>query len=87
MPSSKNYIRNYKQEYRKSQSSPAEIAKRSNRNKARRKLKKQGRVKLGDGLDVDHKDTNAMNNSLGNLRAISKRKNRSFKRNSNAGKR
>ena len=87
MPSSKNYIRDYKQEYQVSQSSPSEIKKRSSRNKARRKLQKSGRVRLGDGLDVDHKDTNANNNSSSNLRVQSKSKNRSFKRNKKAGKR
>ena len=86
MPSSKNYRRDYKQEYRQNQSSPSEIKRRSSRNKARRKLSKQGRVRLGDGLDVDHKDTNANNNSTKNLRVQSKSNNRSFKRNKKAGK-
>jgi hypothetical protein len=87
MPSSKNYKRDYKQEYRQNQSSPSERRKRSSRNKARRKLMKQGKVRLGDGLDVDHKNTNPLDNSSNNLRAEPKSKNRSFKRNSNAGKR
>jgi len=86
MPSSKNYIRNYKNEYKASQSSPSEIKRRSSRNKARRKLKKAGRVRLGDGMDVDHKSTNPLDNSNGNLRVKSKSSNRSFKRNKNAGK-
>ena len=86
MPSSKNYIRNYKQEYKQNQSSKAEIAKRSSRNKARSSLMKKGRVRLGDGMDVDHKNTNPLNNSASNLRVQSKATNRSFKRNKNAGK-
>ena len=87
MPSSPNYVRNYKQEYKTSQSSPSEIARRSSRNKARRKLRKQGRVRLGDNRDVDHKSTNPLDNSDSNLRVKSKSANRSFRRNKRAGKR
>ena len=47
---------------------------------------KQGRVRLGDGKDVDHRNTNANDNSPTNLRVQSKSKNRSYPRNSNAGK-
>lgn len=86
MPSSEGYIRDYKQEYSTSQSSLSEIKRRSSRNKARRKMKKQGRVRLGDGMDVDHKNTNPMNNGNGNLRVQKKGINRSFKRNKNGGK-
>ena len=78
--------RNYKQEYERYQGKPEQIARRSSRNKARRKLIKAGRVKLGDGQDVDHKNTNPMNNAPSNLRVKSKSNNRSFKRNKNAGK-
>lgn len=78
--------RNLKQEYERYQGKPEQIARRSSRNKARRKLTKAGRVKLGDGQDVDHKDTNPMNNTSSNLRVKSKSNNRSFKRNKNAGK-
>jgi hypothetical protein len=78
--------RNYKQEYERYQGKPEQIARRSSRNKARRKLIKAGRVKLGDGQDVDHKNTNPMNNASSNLRVKSKSNNRSFKRNKNAGK-
>lgn len=86
MPSSKNYVRDYKQEYKQNQSSKDEIAKRSSRNKARSYLMKKGKVRLGDGMDVDHKNTNPLNNSSSNLRVQSKSTNRSFKRNKNAGK-
>ena len=86
MPSSPNYVRDYKQEYAQNQSSASEIKKRSSRNKARRKLAKSGRVRLGDGMDVDHKNTNANDNSNGNLRVQKRSKNRSFKRNKNGGK-
>ena len=86
MPSSPGYKRNYKQEYKQNQSSPSEIKRRASRNKARRKLAKLGRVRKGDGKDVDHKNTNPMQNRLGNLAVKSKSDNRSFKRNKRAGK-
>jgi hypothetical protein len=78
--------RNYRQEYDRYQGSPEQIKRRSSRNKARRKLAKQGRVKLGDGQDVDHKNTNPNDNSPSNLTVKSKSNNRSFKRNKKAGK-
>lgn len=85
MPSSKNYVRDYKQEG-KYQATTEQKKKRASRNAARRKLMKQGRVKLGDGKDVDHKNTNARDNSPGNLRVQPKSQNRSFPRNKKAGK-
>ncbi len=45
---------------------------RNNRNKARRKLG----IKVGDPREVDHKDSNAMNNWAWNLRAINRTTNR-----------
>jgi len=86
MPSSPNYKRNYRQEYDNYHSKASQKAKRASRNRARYKLEKKGKVRLGDNLDVDHRDTNANNNSDKNLRVVSKSKNRSFKRNRNAGK-
>ena len=47
MPSSPNYVRDYKQEYRTD--SPLRKAKRRSRLKARRKLMKAGVAKKGDG--------------------------------------
>lgn len=78
--------RNYRKEYDRYQGKPEQIKRRSNRNKARRKLKKAGRVRLGDGVDVAHKDGNPNNNSSTNLKVQSKSKNRSFKRTSRARK-
>ena len=86
MPSSKNYKRNYREEYDRYQGKPSQVKRRSSRNKARRKMKKKGRVKLGDGMDVDHKNTNPRDNNSKNLRIVPKSKNRSFKRNKKAGK-
>jgi len=39
-----------------------------------------------NGKDVDHKDGNPKNNALSNLRAVTKRKNRSFARTKTARK-
>ena len=56
---------------RKYNSKPAQVKRRSNRNKARRKLK------CPAGKDVHHKDGNPMNNSRSNLTCSSVKKNRS----------
>lgn len=79
-------MRNYKSEYENYQGTPEQKKKRAARGRARYKLMKQGRVKLGDGLDVDHKDTNPLNNSSSNLRVQTKSNNRSYPRNKHAGK-
>ena len=86
IPSSKNYKRDYKKEYEDYQGTPAQKKKRASRGRARYSLMKKGRVRIGDGLDVDHVDTNANNNSPSNLRVQSKSANRSYPRNSRAGK-
>lgn len=57
-------------------SSPEQKKRRAQRNAARRKLEKQGRVRKGDGKDVDHKDHNTANNSNSNLRVTSRSVNR-----------
>lgn len=69
--------RNYRKEYDNYQGRSDQIEKRSSRNKARRLLKKMGRVKDGDGKDVDHKNGNPKDNSVKNLRVTSKSHNRS----------
>lgn len=74
--------RNYKKEYQNYQGTPEQIKKRSMRNKARRKLMKTGKVKKGDGKDVDHSKPIAKggSNALSNLRVRSESSNRSFPR-------
>ena len=72
--------RNYKLEYANYQGRPEQIVRRSSRNKARRSMGKLGKVKIGDGMDVDHKDRNPLNNDVKNLRIQKKEKNRSFSR-------
>lgn len=69
--------RNYKEEYEEYHGKPEQIANRSSRNKARRKMKKSGKLKKGQ--DVDHKDGNPKNNSAKNLRMQSVKKNRGRK--------
>lgn len=74
-----NQARDYKKEYRDYHGTDKQKKRRASRNKARRKLKKEGRVKDGDGKDVDHKDGNPLNNSPSNLRVTSRKRNRSRK--------
>ena len=84
MPSSPNYVRNYKQEA--STEKPLRVKKRAKRNQARRMALKAGLVKKGDGKDIDHKDGNAMNNKRSNLSVKSAKSNRSYPRTRSAGK-
>lgn len=83
MPSSPNYKRNYKQEY-KYQGTDKQKKNRAKRNAARAKLKKSG-VNI-EGKDVAHRNNNVNDNSRKNLTAQSKSKNRSFPRNKKAGR-
>ena len=85
MPSSPGYKRNYKQEA-KYHATPEQKKKRASRNAARAKLMKAGKVKKGDGKDVDHRNGNPKDNKSKNLAVKSKSTNRSFPRNKKAGK-
>lgn len=76
--------RNFRSEYDNYQGKPEQIKKRASRNKARAMLEKEG-LNL-KGKDVDHIDTNALNDDRSNLRVRTKSANRSFPRNSKAGK-
>ena len=70
--------RNYKKEYAKYHGTAAYRKRRSLRVLARRKLEKDGRVRKGDGKDVDHKRalSKGGTNSLRNLRVVSRHMNR-----------
>ena len=68
--------RDYKHEYKKFQSSTKAKKDRASRNKARAEAMKDGRVSKGDGKDIDHKNMSPRDNSKGNLRVVSKSKNR-----------
>ena len=71
--------RNYKKEYSKFHSSTKAKKDRASRNQARRVLAKQGRVKKGDGKDIDHRNGNPRDNRKSNLKVISRKRNRSKK--------
>lgn len=60
---------------------PENIEKRSNNNKARAMLAKEGLVHKGDGKDVDHKrpQREGGSNKRSNLRAISTSRNRGWR--------
>lgn len=70
----------------KYESTPLQVKKRVNRNKARHELEKAGKVHKGDGKDVMHRDGNALNNSPMNWKAGSRHKNRSYARDKHAHK-
>lgn len=46
--------RNYKKEYKNYQGKPEQIKRRAQRNTARRRAEKAGKVSKGDGKDVHH---------------------------------
>ena len=77
--------RNYKKEYREYHGKAEQRANRSKRVLARREMMKKGRVRKGDGKDVDHKDGNPQNNSDSNLRVLDKSTNRGMHEEHGAG--
>ena len=68
----------YDKEYQKS---PTQVANRVKRKQARAQMIKEGRAKVGDGKDVDHKKPlkHGGSNHRSNLRVVSKSTNRSKK--------
>ena len=87
MPSSKNYIRDYSQEYTTAKSRDEQGTGHNSgsakRMRARRKALKLGMVKPGDGKDLDHKKpiSKGGSNNKSNWRVTSAHDNRSFPRN------
>ena len=65
-------------EYDAYQGKPEQIKNRSERNKARREAEKEGRVKKGDGKEIDHKKPLSKDgsNSKKNTRVVSRETNR-----------
>jgi hypothetical protein len=77
--------RDYKKEYKEYHGTAEQRANRSKRVLARRKMMKKGRVRKGDGKDVDHEDGNPQNNSDSNLRVLDKSTNRGMHEEHGAG--
>ena len=63
---------------------PEQKKRRAGRNAARRKMEAAGKVRKGDGKDVDHRTplSKGGTNSKSNLRVVDSSSNRSFLRNS-----
>ena len=72
----------YKHEQNKFKSSAKYKAEQVSRVTARRKAIKEGRVRKGEERDLDHKDSNPLNNSPSNLRIVSRKTNRGKTENS-----
>ena len=72
--------RDYRKEYENYHAKPEQKKRRAQRNGARAKLAKAGKVSKGDGKDVDHISKDTSNNSLSNLRVKSKSANRADNR-------
>lgn len=85
MPRMKNGKRDYSQQ-RKYNATPEATAKRVANNAARRQAIAQGKARVGDGTDVDHKTplSKGGTNSKSNLRVVKASTNRSFARNSDS---
>ncbi len=83
MPYMTNGRRDYRKEYDKYAGRPEIIKKRVEQNKARRMMEKEGKVRKGDGKDVDHKKplSKGGKTTRSNLRVQHRSSNRSFSRN------
>lgn len=85
MPSSKNYVRDYKQEYatqkKRGESGTGSDSDNAQRKRLRRKALKLGMVKPGQDLDHKVPLSKGGSNTLKNARATSPSENRSFPRN------
>lgn len=70
--------RDYKKEYREYHGTEEQKKRRAQRNAARRAAMKRGKVRKGDGKEVDHQGSNRkgpLNNSR--TKVVSRKKNRS----------
>jgi len=74
--------RDYRREYDNYQGKPEQLKNRAKRNFARAKMMAAGRVRKGDGKDVDHKQPLSKGGSTSkpNLRVTSVHANRAYKR-------
>lgn len=67
--------RNYPAEYDQYHGKPGQIKNRASRNKSRAIMEKKGKVRKGDGKEVDHIDGNPRKRK-GNLQVLSRTANR-----------
>lgn len=63
-------------------SQPEQKKRRAERNASRRKMEAAGKVRKGDGKDVDHKNHNTSDQSSKNLAVVDKSKNRAMNQHS-----
>lgn len=63
---------------RKFNSQPEQKKRRAERNASRRKMEAAGKVRKGDGKDVDHRNHDTGDHSAKNLSVMSKSKNRAL---------
>ena len=68
--------RNDRKEYDTYHAKPSQKKARASRNSARKKMAKSGKVRKGDGREVDHKNGDPRDNRRKNLRVVSRRTNR-----------
>lgn len=65
---------------RKYNGSPTQKKRRAERNASRRKMEKAGKVRKGDGKEVDHRNKDTSDQSKKNLRVRNKSENRADNR-------
>ena len=82
---SPNKGRDYRSEYDNYHGTEKQKERRARRNAARAKMQKAGRVRKGDGKDVDHAKRRSLSNDYSDLRVKSKRANRSYSRKGEKG--
>jgi len=85
MPKKGQYKKNAKADsirQREYNSSPEQKKRRAERNAARRHMEKKGKVRKGDGRDVDHRNHDTSDMSSKNLAVVSKSKNRAMNQHS-----
>lgn len=63
---------------RKYNSQPEQKKRRAERNASRRKMEAAGKVRKGDGKDVDHRNHRTSDKSASNLSVMSRSKNRAM---------
>jgi hypothetical protein len=68
--------RDYKKEYNDYHGTDEQKKRRAERNRARKKAAKEGRVKKGDGKEVHHTDASRTGDLDGPTRVVSKKTNR-----------